>query len=139
MRLPRALEEGRLRLWWQPIAPLSAHEQAGRHCELLLRLEDETGRLVLPGTFLPAAERYYLTTRLDRWVFSTALQWLARHPDQLQHLSLCTINLSGHSLSEKAFLEFVLEQLETTGIPAEKICCNYLPPAKSAILTSCLS
>ncbi len=136
VRLPRALEEGRLRLWWQPIVPLGRDDTEGDRYELLLRLEDEAGRLVPPGAFLPAAERYNLATRLDRWVLGAALEWLMQHPHQLQQLAFCTINLSGHSLSETAFLSFVLEQLETTGIPPAKLCFEISETVAIANLTN---
>jgi EAL domain-containing protein (putative c-di-GMP-specific phosphodiesterase class I) len=47
------------------------------YLELLLRMTDESGRLVLPGTFIPAAERYHLMGTIDRWVVDKALRCLA--------------------------------------------------------------
>lgn len=134
VQLPRALEEGRFHLSWQPITSVSQGNEM-EHYELLLRLEDETGRLILPGVFLPAAERFNLATPLDRWVISTAFQWLIQHPAQLQQLSFCTINLSGHSLSDQAFLSFVMEQFERVPIPPSKICFEITETVAIANLT----
>ncbi len=121
VRIPHALEENHFRLCCQPIAPLHGGGQTGAHYELLLRLEDN-GQLILPGTFLAAAERYNLAAQLDRWVIHTALQWLGQHPALLQQLSLCSINLSGQSLGEETLLAFILAQVKTYGIPPEKLC-----------------
>jgi diguanylate cyclase (GGDEF)-like protein/PAS domain S-box-containing protein len=121
-RIPRALEENRFQLSFQPIAPLRGDGDEGEHYELLLRMQDETGRIVLPSAFLSSAERYNLAARLDRWVISTAFHWLTCHPARLERLSLCSINLSGHSLGDEAFLAFVIQQFAVTPIAPEKIC-----------------
>ncbi len=120
VRLPRALEEGRLRLYFQPMMPVAAEVVEGAHYEILVRLEED--QLVLPETFLPAADRYQLSSRLDRWVIETTFQWIADHPAHLRSLHICAINLSGHSLNEETFLQFVNQKLKDSPIPPEKIC-----------------
>jgi diguanylate cyclase (GGDEF)-like protein/PAS domain S-box-containing protein len=122
-RIPRALEENRFCLAFQDIMQTKAPPgRAHDHYELLLRLHDEAGQIVLPNAFLPAAERYRLTPKIDRWVIATALTYLAAHPDELAGLMLCAINISGHSCADPAFLEFVLRQLNDTAVPAAKVC-----------------
>jgi EAL domain-containing protein (putative c-di-GMP-specific phosphodiesterase class I) len=79
-------------------------------------------QMVLPKVFLPAADRYNLSSELDRWVVSNTFQWIADHPQHLAGLYLCSINLSGHSLNEEKFLDFILQQLKHFAIPPEKIC-----------------
>ena len=59
------------------------------------------------------AEQFHLSTKLDRWVTSTTFEWLASHPERLRRLSLCAINLSGHSLTDEDFLAFIKEQFRT--------------------------
>jgi diguanylate cyclase (GGDEF)-like protein/PAS domain S-box-containing protein len=135
-RIPRALEEDRFRLSWQPIIPIKDNGDAQEHYELLLRLEDESGCLLSPGAFLASAERFNLASKLDRWVISTALQWLTLQPIRLQQLSLCAINLSGYSLSENTFLAFVMDQLETTRVPPEKLCFEITETVAIANLTN---
>ena len=93
-RINQALEEDHFRLYFQPIIPLEPRSDERNCYELLIRMEDKDGRLVLPGAFLPAAEHYNLATKLDRWVIGTAFRWLNRHPQHLEQLSLCFINLS---------------------------------------------
>ncbi|MDX1656563.1 MAG: EAL domain-containing protein, partial [Candidatus Competibacteraceae bacterium] len=119
-RINSALKQDRLRLSYQIIRPLTPG--GGLHYELLLRIEDEDGRLIPPGVFLPAAERYNLSPTLDRWVVTRALTWLRDHPNHLEQLELCFINLSGLTLGDGDFLDFATGQLATTGVPAERLC-----------------
>lgn len=121
-RITEAVEEGRFHLYYQPIVPVDQRQIEGLHMELLLRMEDRHGNIILPGAFLPAAERYNLMPHLDRWVTQSAFEWLAQNPDRLRELKLCTINLSGHSLGEGEFRQFVVEQLQKTGVSPDKIC-----------------
>jgi EAL domain-containing protein (putative c-di-GMP-specific phosphodiesterase class I) len=117
------LEEQRFKLYIQDIIPIQERDDTPTgHYEFLLRMVDEAGSLVMPGTFLPAAERYNLSDRLDRWVINTAFSWFQQHPQHLENLHLCSLNLSGLSLSNNNFLPFVIEKLETFQIPPHKVC-----------------
>jgi EAL domain-containing protein (putative c-di-GMP-specific phosphodiesterase class I) len=129
------LEDNRFELWSQEIVPAQGDSGGADHFELLLRLIDERGETVLPGAFLPAAERYGLATKLDRWVIAAALAWLSGHPQRLEQLHLCCINLSGTSLADQEFLAFVLAQLQESGVPAEKICFEVTETATIANLS----
>ena len=130
-----ALEKDRFRLYCQPIAPVSS-DSKGVHYEVLLRMENEAGLILPPGEFLLAAERYNLATKIDRWVVSTALEWLNRHPEHVSLLHLCSINLSGQSLGDDEFLGFVIQQFKTFDIPAEKICFEITETAAVSNLAS---
>ncbi|MCH8504998.1 MAG: EAL domain-containing protein, partial [Ectothiorhodospiraceae bacterium] len=124
-RIRHALVEERMRLWCQAIQPLHSvsGDQAGKlHYEILLRMIDERGEVVAPGAFLPAAERYTLASRLDRWVVLSTLRWLTENPETLAGMALCAINLSGRSLGDEEFLEFLLGELEHCAVPASKLC-----------------
>jgi diguanylate cyclase (GGDEF)-like protein/PAS domain S-box-containing protein len=134
-RFNQALHAGRLQLWAQPIVPLSDTAAPGICHELLIRLLDETGQLIEPGTFIPALERYHLSGRLDRWVITTAFEYFARCPGELQKLALCTINLSGRALGDEAFEAFVLEKLlKSENLIAGKICFEITETAAIANL-----
>lgn len=135
-RINRALDEDRFHLVFQPIAPIVTADDDGDHYELLLRMEGDEGRLVPPGAFLPAAERYNLSTKVDSWVVAKALEWLTSNPKHLASLAMCSINLSGHSLREDTFLEFVVRQFNKTKIPPEKICFEVTETAAIANLSS---
>lgn len=122
VRIPQALEEDRFQLSFQSIIALDGTKDTKGHYELLIRLKGEDGHIVRPGAFLPAAERYNLVEKIDRWVIARALNWLTLHPQHLEELFLCAINLSGQSLGNSEFLEFIEQCFQETGVPPEKIC-----------------
>ena len=134
-RIHSALAEGRLRLCRQPIAPLAGGPEARRY-ELLLRMVDEDRQLVMPGAFLPAAERYNLVQQLDRWVVSSAFRWLARSRRRLERLHSYSINLGGPSLGHSELLELITRRFAETGIPPQKICFEISETAAIANLSS---
>lgn len=120
-RINDALRENRFELSLQRITPIM-EAATGDHYEFLIRMRDERGNIVMPGEFLPAAERYNLADQLDRWVIRHALNWLNSHPHILQRLHMCAINLSGQSMGNDDMLRFILEQIEYSSIPAHKLC-----------------
>ncbi|MGD8642866.1 MAG: EAL domain-containing protein [Chromatiales bacterium] len=121
-QLHQALKENRLRLFYQSIRPLNDQAAPGHHIELLVKMEDFSGEFVDPGAFLPAAERAGLTPQIDRWVVSHTFTWILQHMEQVDRLGLCSINLSGHSLSDQGFLDFVLKEFERQNVPPRLIC-----------------
>src|SRR5271166_506435 len=120
-RINNALEEGRFELFRQTIMPLQKTE-AGSHYELLLRMRDETGKIVGPDNFVTAAERYGITPSIDRWVIENAFRWLVSEADERARLCMCSINLSGQSLGDDKFLPYVIDQFHRSGLDATKIC-----------------
>jgi diguanylate cyclase (GGDEF)-like protein/PAS domain S-box-containing protein len=116
----QALDEDRFCLYAQPIVPLDDGEH--RHYELLIRMLDEQGEIILPGAFLPAAERYNLIERLDAWVVKHACTFLAEHPLFFAQVDFVTINLSGPSLTNQAFLESILQVFKDAGVPPSMVC-----------------
>ncbi len=120
-RINNALEESRFELFRMTILPLQ-QEDAGEHFELLLRMRDESGKIVAPDQFIAAAERYGITPSIDRWVIDSAFRWLVSEADERKRLSMCSINLSGQSLGDDKFLPYVIEQFHRSGIDGSKIC-----------------
>ncbi|MEO6823921.1 MAG: EAL domain-containing protein [Nitrosospira sp.] len=121
-RIQKALEEQRFVLYSQKILPLVNDRETGEHYEVLLRMQDEDGKLVRPMAFIPAAERYGLMPQLDRWVIATAFaQYSRRHPPG-SALGTCAINLSGASICDENFYEFVVAQFELFNVPHAGIC-----------------
>ncbi len=122
-RITSAVEDNRLELFFQPIIGIGKDQCSRRgHYELLLRMRDEAGELVGPDQFIPAAERYNLMSTLDRWVIHEALTELADRNDQGEARYTLAINLSGTSLSEDRFLDFVIEELVRQKLPDGAIC-----------------
>ncbi|MDE2155009.1 MAG: EAL domain-containing protein [Xanthomonadaceae bacterium] len=121
-RLRRAIDRNRLVLAYQEVWPLLPSVMAGARIELLLRYRDKAGQLVLPGEFLPAAERYGLMPMIDRWVIETALANFAQlHPAGCA-LQLVTINLSGASIEDDALAERIVELSQHYRVPPERVC-----------------
>jgi len=123
-RLTRAVEENRLELYYQPIVPIGANRDPRGHYELLVRMRDENGRLVLPAEFIPAAERYNVMSMIDRWVVSQALGALAhyRTDGDVRHGYTISINLSGTSLNDDRFLEFLINELQGYDLSPGAVC-----------------
>jgi diguanylate cyclase (GGDEF)-like protein len=119
-RINQALEKDQFLLYRQLILPL--HDGSGYepHFEILLRLQDETGKIISPFFFIPAAERYNLMPKIDRWVIKNALYKMAAA--QTSRPMSCSINLSGQSFCESGFVEFVMEQIRKSGVAAKNIC-----------------
>ncbi|WP_233198811.1 MULTISPECIES: bifunctional diguanylate cyclase/phosphodiesterase [Luteimonas] len=121
-RLRGAMEQDRLLLDFQEIVPIDADADTGAHVELLLRLRDESGQVVMPGTFLPAAERYGLMPAVDRWVIRTAVSHFAQLHPAGADLRTCAINLSGASIDDDALADFILDCIAEHGVPAHRFC-----------------
>ncbi|RON89297.1 EAL domain-containing protein [Pseudomonas fluorescens] len=139
-RLHMALEENRFCLYAQEIAPLGATAHGGGHIEILLRLHDEAGRMILPDSFIPAAERYGLMSQLDRWVVENVFKVIAQCIAE-QHegpLAMCAINLSGITIGDDAFLHFLREQFVSYAIPPEMICFEITETSAIANLGSAI-
>ncbi len=112
-RLEEALDQSLFVLHAQRIETLGA-EQHGLHAEVLIRMQEVDGTLIPPGAFLPAAERFHLATRVDRWVLQHVLDALSTLPDLARVHTLC-VNVSGQSIGDRAFHRQALAALATAG------------------------
>jgi len=121
-RVQTALKENRFELFTQPIIATRGRVNQGPAAELLLRMRDEAGKLISPTQFLGAAERYQLMSHLDRWVVRAALTSIASDTPHLPEGRSCSINLSGQTLADEEFLEYVVDLLDHTGVAPSKIC-----------------
>jgi len=120
-KIHAGIEEKRFILFAQVIESLNS-QSSEKHVELLLRYSNEDGSILPPGAFLPAAERYGISSKLDRYVISTALSLLNNNQSLLISIDAFCINLSGLSLSDKDFLQFVLQQFDSYPSLSGKIC-----------------
>ncbi|MBV9316084.1 MAG: PAS domain S-box protein [Gammaproteobacteria bacterium] len=119
-RVTRAAEDNRLELYFQPILPLSAEGGRPFH-ELTVRLRDDEGSLVPPSEFIPAAERYNVMSVIDRWVMGQAIALLTERRERGVPLPLLAVNLSGTSLNEQSFVEYVLQSVSDP-VVARAVC-----------------
>jgi diguanylate cyclase (GGDEF)-like protein len=112
-RIEQALDEGSFVLYGQRILPINS-DPYGEHAEVLLRMTTPDGTLVSPAVFMPAAERFNMASRIDRWVVSNSILWVSELPN-LELLKNLSINLSGQSIGDRAFQRWVLGALEEAG------------------------
>lgn len=116
-RLEQSLDENRFELYAQRLIALDG-SRPGIAAEVLLRLRDDTGEIILPTVFLSAAERFHLATRIDRWVLQKSIDTLLAHP-QLEEIDKLWINLSGQSVGDREFHGEAIQMLMNAG---PKIC-----------------
>lgn len=135
-RLTEAIKSDKLVLYSQEIVPVIPDSSTGRHLEVLVRMLDADGSIVTPDRFLPAAERYNLITSLDRWVVSHSFAWYAQQ--QVVHaagdLSMISINLSGASVIDSAFLKYIKDEMKRYDVSPEKLCLEITETAAIANL-----
>ncbi|HCH20255.1 MAG TPA: histidine kinase [Cellvibrionales bacterium] len=118
--LMEAIQEGRTCLFQQRISNRTAEGQDSY--EILLRIRDKDDNLISPAPYLEAAERYNFSPTVDRWVISQAFAWLGNHPSTLDNIEYISINLSGLSICDDSFSEFISESFRNSSVPPEKIC-----------------
>jgi len=133
-RLQAALRENRFQLYHQPIVPALGANGTGPALEVLVRLRDAAGADVAPAAFMHAAERYRLTTAIDRWVVQTTLAALGRGAIQTPPGRTVAINISGQTLSDAQFLEFVVDCFDRTGVAPSRVCFELSEAAVAANL-----
>ena len=130
--LQSALKENRFHLYHQVIVP--AHgEEGGPAMEVLVRLQDDAGREIAPAEFMRAAERYRLMGLVDRWVVQTTLAALGRGAIAVPAERSVAINISGQTLGDLQFLEFVVECFDRTGAQPGQVCFEI---AESAVIAN---
>jgi diguanylate cyclase (GGDEF)-like protein/PAS domain S-box-containing protein len=120
--LQSALRESRFELYCQPIVAAFAANDEGPAMEVLVRLRDDDGEQLAPIEFVRAAERYRLMGLIDRWVVQTTLTGLGRGAIALAPKRSLAINISGQTLADGQFLDFVVECFDSTGANPAQIC-----------------
>jgi diguanylate cyclase (GGDEF)-like protein/PAS domain S-box-containing protein len=135
-KLTRACDESRFELFYQPIVPIGATPHVREHFELMLRLRDESGALVAPAEFIPAAERYNVMPSIDRWVVRQALDRLVHHGASGIKPYTVAVNLSGTSLNDERFLEYVIAELSAHDLAPGAMCFEITETAAIANLSS---
>ena len=119
--LDKAVDENRLILNCQRIAPLRNNDPHAAHYEILLTMRDELGDIIAPSDFILAAETYNRMIVVDRWVIENTFKWMAGNRAKVDRFSGFSINVSGHSVNDESFAEFIMENFSTHQIPTGKI------------------
>ncbi|MDN3697595.1 EAL domain-containing protein [Vibrio cortegadensis] len=117
-----ALAHDRLELFGQRILGLNLYDNQKMHFEILVRMKNHQGDYISPGIFIPASERYNIAHLIDKQVVTKTLNWLEAHPEAVADLGICSINLSGHSMGNQEFIDFLLHTLSASSVPCDKIC-----------------
>lgn len=121
-RISHALENGLLRLRCQKIAPAKElHPEWLPHYEILLTVVDDDGIHIPPAEFIKAAETFGRMADVDRWVITQVLSWMKENERHLGAFGGFSINLSGHTLNDDSFLDFIFEQLVRFDVPRNKV------------------
>jgi EAL domain-containing protein (putative c-di-GMP-specific phosphodiesterase class I) len=121
-QLQTALHEDGFELAVQPIIAMSGKADSGPAAEVLIRLSDTRGHSSDSAEFLRPAERYQMMPQIDRWVINSALGAIASGEIKLSAKRSCAINLSSQTLGDEAFLGFVVDSLDRTGVAPSAIC-----------------
>jgi diguanylate cyclase (GGDEF)-like protein len=139
-QLHEAISSGRLRLDAQLILPFGRSPRLRPHYELLVRMLDEDGTATGPDVFMSAAMRYQLMPSIDRWVIDAAVQRLRIHADTFSGVPLSfSINFSGQSLNDDSFGDFLIERIQSSGLPPELFCFELTENASIASMSRAIA
>ena len=117
-KIHAALKEDRFETWYQPI--LSLKDNRIRHYEVLARMRDKDGAIVMPGNFIGVAERYNLISDIDMTICAKAIRVQAQNQAQGRELSF-SVNLSGKDLENHTFMSGLQEMVRSSDANAENI------------------
>lgn len=119
-RINHALEQDRFVLYQQSIISLLPGNNGEKRFEILLRMLDDDDKIISPMAFIPAAERYNLMVAIDRWVITHAFQQIAS--DIENKINFFSLNISGQTLGDDDFLNYVVQEIDKYAISTNKIC-----------------
>ncbi len=121
-RIQKALKEDAFELFLQPIVSIAGRVETGPAYEVLLRMRGDDGTTISPAAFMQAAERYHLMPNVDRWVLQATFAAIGSGALKLPDQRSCTINLSGQTIGDPQFLEFVVDCLDRSGVSPGQVC-----------------
>jgi EAL domain-containing protein (putative c-di-GMP-specific phosphodiesterase class I) len=121
-RLREAIRDGRLVLHCQPIVPLRLADNVLPAAEMLVRIATASGELLQPAQFLPIAERFRLTSAIDREIIERACHWLESRATSWVDLDYLTVNLHAQSLDDSDLTDWLLRRIANARFPAHRLC-----------------
>ncbi len=132
-RIQRALKEDAFQICTQPIVSLAGHVDRGPALEVFLRLQETDASAVSPSQFMQAAERYQLMPNVDRWVIQRTFALLGSGGLRVPPGRSVALNISGQTLGDERFLEFVVDCLDRTGVNPQQVCFEV---TESSVITN---
>ncbi|MCW8831573.1 MAG: EAL domain-containing protein, partial [Gammaproteobacteria bacterium] len=138
-RITRAMEENRFSLYQQDIVNLESG--LVDHVEVLIRMIGEDGSIILPGAFIPAAERFNLMSSIDRWVIGNVFKLIGecKIKNAGKPINIVAVNLSGDSLCDEGLLDFIYSEQGKHQMPLDKICFEITETVAISNLTQAVS
>ena len=121
-RLREAIRDGRLVLYCQPIVPLRPDDSVLPAAEMLIRIATQDGEILQPAQFLPIAERFRLTSVIDREIIERACQWLESRATSWVDLDYLTVNLHAQSLDDDDLTDWLVQRIAQARFPARRLC-----------------
>ncbi|MBI2294177.1 MAG: EAL domain-containing protein [Betaproteobacteria bacterium] len=129
-QINHAFELGNFRLYRQKIIALGAGNGDEPHYEILVRMLDQAGNLIPPSVFMASAERYNLLSSIERWVISSLIEFLHQqhasgaipHEITAYTNAFYAVNLSGVSINDNSFADFVRKLLTRFNLPRGLLC-----------------
>ncbi|WP_375754065.1 EAL domain-containing protein [Vibrio sp. HN007] len=117
-----ALAKDRVELFAQRILSLNEDQEKEYFgFEILVRIRDTNGDFISPGIFMPASEKYNVAHQIDKAVVTKTLVWLEAHPEVVERLGACAINLSGQSFGNREFITYLVDAIQHSSVPGEKL------------------
>ncbi|MEN8177528.1 MAG: EAL domain-containing protein [Pseudomonadota bacterium] len=136
-KIRHALDEDRFTLYVQPIRAAAEADRNEEFLEILVRMLGRDGQIIMPGAFIPAAERYDLMPAIDRWVVTHVIRLINQHSARFRTLETrFFINLSGQTLSDERTLQFILEKIDECELGGELLCFEVTETAAISNLSS---
>lgn len=124
MQIKHAIEQNQFILYHQCILDIRKTSPNINSSEVLIRMKEEADeKVIAPGIFLPIAERYNMMRAIDRWVINNLFQYIANNTKKLkQEHHRFYINLSGDSLNDDNFCDFLTDKIDEYGIDTKFLC-----------------
>ena len=134
-----ALINDQFELLTQEIRAIDGTSDRVAHFEVLVRMQASDGSLVPPDRFFSTAERYDLASKIDRWVVVTTLKHLEKNQTLLPMINQCSINISGQSVGDEKFIDWLLSHLDSTSVPVQKLCFEITETSAIANLNNAIA
>jgi len=137
-KLSKALDQNRFELYIQEIKPLDKNRIPYSKGEILIRMRDDDGNIVMPADFIPAAERYNMMAQIDKWVISEAIMLFQQHLNngRLGEIKEISINLSAQSMTDESMLDFIKQEFTNSGATPANYCFEITETATISNMSS---